>query len=124
MIDTLDSLIFVFYLPLAAAVLAKVYEAGTAAGLVQSWVEQGEGDSSSSSFSLSSSPSSSSSLVASEAVLVTVDGTDDCKVYHPEQDRGCGISTRGLANLMLQVFKVTSALSMDQVKTLTVCPRN
>ena len=75
-----------------------VYEAGTAAGLVQH-------------------PDSGGALVATAALLVTVDGTDACKIYHAE-DRGyCGISTRGLGNLMLEVFNATSAMSMDQVRT-------
>ena len=48
---------------------------------------------------------------------MTVDGTDGCKIYKVNQDRDCGISTRGLGNLMLEIFHATSAMSMDQVIT-------
>lgn len=62
-------------------------------------------------------------------MLVTVDGTDACKIYKVNQDRNCGISTRGLGNLMLEIFHATSAMSMDQVTShsvhvLHVCDRS
>jgi hypothetical protein len=69
-----------------------VYEASTAVGLVQL--------------------QTNGSMVATEGVLVTTDGSDSC---HPNEHY-CGLQCRDLATLMKDVFGCTQAMSMDQVR--------
>jgi exopolysaccharide biosynthesis protein len=75
-----------------------VYEASTAVGLIQSNSNGGGG------------------RVSTEAILVTTDGSDSCHF----NEHYCGIRCQGLASLMLEVFGVSQAMSMDQGGSTTM----
>jgi len=73
-----------------------VYEANSAVGLVQR------------------------ANVAEQLIMVTTDGSDSCKLT----DTYCGLVSPHLASLMLEVFKCTQAMSMDQGGSTTLWIKN
>lgn len=73
-----------------------VYEAATAVGIVHD--------------------TSSGDMIAKEIIMVTSDGDDKCR----PTERYCGLEAHNLATLMIDVFSVTQAMSMDQGGSTTM----
>lgn len=92
-----------------------VYEAATAVGLIQTSSSSKRNDDASSG---NNDKEEEEDLITTEAIFVTTDGSDNChEIYEPNY---CGLRCEGLASLLLNVFNVSQAMSMDQGGSTTM----